>query len=72
MKTIQPECERTAREKIELELHPAVIRRLKAYAKNLKNSSPSYVANEFLDEELPREVSKKSGKTKPEEISKVA
>lgn len=67
MINIQPECERIAREKIELELHPSVIRRLKAHAKSLKNSSPSYIVNDWLDKELPKESSGKKPRVKPEE-----
>jgi hypothetical protein len=72
MMNITPESERYAREKIELELHPSVIRRLKAHAKNLKNSSPSYVANEVLGDSLPKESAGKKAKGKPDEIAKVA
>jgi hypothetical protein len=49
---IKPQ-DRAHPEKLELELHPALIQRLRDYAKSLADSDLSYVAAQVFDQVLP-------------------
>ena len=49
---IKPQ-DRAHPEKLELELHPALIQRLRDYAKSLSDSDLSYVAAQIFDQVLP-------------------
>lgn len=51
---IKPQ-DRTQPETLELELHPALIRRLKTYADSLGGSDLNYVASQIFDQVLPPE-----------------
>ena len=57
---IKPQ-DRAHPEKLELELHPALIQRLRDYAKSLSDSDLSYVAGQIFDQVLPAV----KGATKP-------
>ena len=67
--SIKPE-DKTQPEKIELELHPALIRRLKACAQSLNDSSVSYVAAQIFEQALPPEKGPAKPQTKPAEKPK--
>ena len=75
--TIKPQ-DRTPSEKLELDLHPSLILRLREYAKSLKDSDVSYVVSQILEQILPGEkTSKKSkgsalGKQKQEHFKEAA
>lgn len=59
--TIKPQ-DRTQPEKLELELHPALIRRLNAYADSLGGSDLNYVVAQILEQVLPPEKADKKSK----------
>ena len=67
MITIKPQ-DRTKPEKLELELHPSLIKRLQNYAKSLNDSDLNYVAAQIFEQVLPAE--KVSKKTKTEAADK--
>ena len=48
---IQPQ-DRTKPEKLELELHPTLIARIKAYAQSLEGSDVNYVVGQILEQAL--------------------
>ena len=65
MITIKPQ-DKTKPEKLELELHPGLIKRLQDYAKSLDDSDLNYVATQIFEQVLPAEkVSKKSKTAEP-------
>lgn len=75
--TIKPQ-DKTRPEKLELELHPGLIKRLQDYAKSLDDSDLNYVARQIFEQVLPAERGAKKAKTEPaqklkkEKIAKVA
>ncbi len=64
MITIKPQ-DKTKPEKLELELHPALIKRLQEYAKSLDDSDLNYVAAQIFAQVLPAEKGSKKAKTEP-------
>ncbi len=62
--TIKPQ-DRAHPEKIELQLHPSLIRRLKSYAESLSGSDLNYVAAQIFDQVLPPENGAKKAKGIP-------
>lgn len=62
MITIKPQ-DRTKPEKLELELHPGLIKRLREYAKSLDDSDLNYVAGQIFEQVLPAEKGSKKAKT---------
>ena len=62
MITIKPQ-DRTKPEKLELELHPSLIKRLQDYAKSLDDSDLNYVASQIFEQVLPAEKASKKTKT---------
>jgi len=69
MITIKPQ-DKTKPEKLELELHPALIKRLQEYAKSLDDSDLNYVAAQIFEQVLPAEKGSKKAKTEPAERPK--
>ncbi|MGA8026618.1 MAG: hypothetical protein WB992_05690 [Bryobacteraceae bacterium] len=69
---IKPQDKRLP-EKAEFELHPDLIARLKAFAKSLDESDPSYVLGQILQQALPPEKAGKKerpeGEPKPKKAS---
>lgn len=57
---IKPQ-DRALPEKLELELHPALIQRLTDYAQSLDSSDVSYVVSQILDQVLPAGKGLKTG-----------
>lgn len=64
MITIKPQ-DKTKPEKLELELHPGLIKRLQEYAKSLDDSDLNYVASQIFEQVLPVEKGAKKPKTEP-------
>ena len=64
MITIKPQ-DKTKPEKLELELHPGLIKRLREYAKSLEDSDLNYVAGQIFEQVLPAEKASKKPKTEP-------
>ena len=61
MITIKPQ-DRTKPEKLELELHPSLIKRLEDYAKSLDNSDLNYVVAQIFEQVLPADKGSKKAK----------
>lgn len=64
MITIKPQ-DKSKPEKLELELHPGLIKRLEDYAKSLDDSDLNYVATQIFEQVLPAEKGSKKPKSKP-------
>jgi hypothetical protein len=64
MITVKPQ-DKTKPEKLELELHPGLIKRLEDYAKSLDDSDLNYVAAQIFEQVLPTEKGLKKPKSKP-------
>ena len=62
MIAIKPQ-DRTKPEKLELELHPGLIKRLQDYARSLDDSDLNYVAAQIFEQVLPAEKASKKTKT---------
>ncbi len=62
--TIKPQ-DRTKPEKLELQLHPALIKRLQDYARSLNDSDLNYVAAQIFEQVLPAERGSKRARTEP-------
>lgn len=62
--TIKPQ-DRTKPEKLELQLHPALIKRLQDYARSLNDSDLNYVAAQIFEQVLPAGRGSKRAKTEP-------
>jgi hypothetical protein len=69
MITIKPQ-DKTKPEKLELELHPGLIKRLQDYAKSLDDSDLNYVAAQIFEQVLPADRGSKKTKTAPAEKPK--
>jgi hypothetical protein len=69
MITIKPQ-DKTKPEKLELELHPNLIKRLQDYAKSLDDSDLNYVAAQIFEQVLPVDRGSKKAKTAPAEKPK--
>ena len=69
MITIKPQ-DKTKPEKLELELHPGLIKRLQEYAKSLDDSDLNYVASQIFEQVLPAEKGSKKPKAQQTEKPK--
>lgn len=69
MITIKPQ-DKTKPEKLDLELHPGLIKRLQDYAKSLDDSDLNYVAAQIFEQVLPAEKGSKKSKAGPAEKPK--